>query len=68
MMRLHRLIGSWQGPGNLVLVSHGRTVAMLVWSPRTVSPEQGTMIVLEPMPGVRPKPFREIGTLAGGSR
>jgi phosphohistidine phosphatase SixA len=68
MGHLHHLIGSWEGPGNLVLVSHGRTVAMALWGPRIVSPEQGTVIVLQPTPSVRPRPFREIGTLAGGSR
>jgi broad specificity phosphatase PhoE len=68
MGRLHHLIGSWEGPGNLVLVSHGRTVAMLIYGPRSVSPEQGTVIVLEPTPGAHGRPFREIGTLSGGSR
>jgi hypothetical protein len=64
MARLHRLIGSWAGPGTLVMVSHGRTVAMLVYGPHSHSPEQSTAIVLEPTPGTRPRPFHEIGTLA----
>jgi Histidine phosphatase superfamily (branch 1) len=68
MRRLHWVIGNWKGPGNLLMVSHGRTVAMLVWNPRTVSPQQGSPIVLEPMPGNKPKPFYEMGSLSGGSR
>lgn len=68
MRRLHMIVGNWKGPGNLLMVSHGRTVAMLVWSPRTHSPEQGAPIVLQPTPGARPKPFVEIGSLPGGVR
>jgi hypothetical protein len=68
MGRLHGIIENWRGPGTLVMVSHGRTVAMLVYGPRSVSPEQATAIVLQPTPGTRPRPFHEIGTLAGGSR
>jgi Histidine phosphatase superfamily (branch 1) len=71
MGRLHGIIESWKGPGTLVMVSHGRTVAMLVYGPRSVSPEQATAIVLQPTPGARPRPFREIGALSppgGASR
>jgi len=56
------MIGSWMGPGNLLLVTHGRTVVRVVWADGRVSPEQGTLIVLQPMNGADP-PFREIGTI-----
>jgi hypothetical protein len=59
---LHQIIGSWTGPGTLVMVSHGRTVVWTVWGERRLSPEQATLIVLQPMPGNQP-PFKQIGSI-----
>ena len=66
--RIHGMIRNWEGPGNLMLVSHGRTVAAVVYGPRSLSPEQAEPIVLEPSEDSQTG-FREIGTLPppGGS-
>jgi len=68
MGRAHEIIRTWTGPGNLMLVSHGRTVAHLLYGPRSMSPQQAAAFVLEPTPGGR-APFREVGSIPppGGS-
>lgn len=68
MERAHEIIRTWTGPGNLMLVSHGRTVAHLLYGPRVMSPQQAAAFVLEPTPGGR-APFREVGSIPppGGS-
>jgi hypothetical protein len=60
--RIHGIIRSWEGPGNLMLVSHGRTVAAVVYGRNVRSPEQAEPIVLEPSDDNRTG-FREIGTI-----
>jgi hypothetical protein len=68
MGRAHEIIRTWTGPGNLMLVSHGRTVSHLLYGPRVASPQQAAAFVLEPTPGGR-APFREVGSIPppGGS-
>jgi len=44
---LDALIGKWQGKGNLVLVSHGSTIAALTG----VSPEPAEMVIATPRSG-----------------
>ena len=68
MARIREIIRSWSGPGNLMLVSHGRTVSRLLYGPRTVSPQQAAAFVLEPTPGGKAA-FREVGSIPppGGS-
>ena len=53
----------------MMLVSHGRTVAFVVYGPHSKSPEQAEPIVLEPTEDSRTG-FREIGTIPppGGSQ
>jgi broad specificity phosphatase PhoE len=59
----YRLVESWSGPGNLVLVSHGRTVANLLWGPGHQSPDQGTLYVLQPQPARKGRPFERLGSI-----
>jgi broad specificity phosphatase PhoE len=68
MARAHEIIRTWSGPGNLMLVSHGRTVSHLLYGPRVPSPQQAAAFVLEPTPNGRGS-FREVGSLPppGGS-
>ncbi|HZP98025.1 MAG TPA: histidine phosphatase family protein [Reyranella sp.] len=58
----HSLIREWTGPGNLLLVSHGRTVVDILWGDRRMSPEQGVLYVLEPTPDAR-EPFHIVGSI-----
>lgn len=60
--RAHQIIQSWAGPGNLVMVSHGRTVVAVVFGDNRPSPEQGALYVLQPTPGAK-EPFKEIGSI-----
>jgi phosphohistidine phosphatase SixA len=66
VLGLHAIIKSWSGPGNLLMVSHGRMVVAQVWGDNRHSPEQASMIVLQPLPQTPrgTKPFRVIGSLA----
>jgi len=68
MARAREIIRSWKGPGNLLLVSHGRTVARLLYGPRVMSPQQAAAFVLEPTPDGKGA-FREVGSIPppGGS-
>ena len=64
---IHGIIRSWEGPGNLMLVSHGRTLAAVLYGPHSLSPEQAGAHVLEPMNNE--KGFRDVGSIPppGGS-
>jgi broad specificity phosphatase PhoE len=59
---VHRIIREWSGPGNLLMVSHGRTVVALLYGDRRRSPEQARLFVLQPTPA-GPGPFREVGSI-----
>jgi hypothetical protein len=68
IMHIHGMIRSWEGPGNLMIVSHGRTLAALLYGPHSQSPEQAGVHVLQPMPDSKTG-FREVGSIPppGGS-
>ncbi len=68
IMHIHGIIRSWPGPGNLMLVSHGRTIAAVLYGPHSRSPEQAAAYVLEPTEGNKTG-FTEIGSIPppGGS-
>ncbi len=59
----HYVIRDWVGPGNLLMVSHGRTVVDILWGDRRQSPEQGELFVLEPTPNAA-EPFRLVGSIS----
>jgi len=61
--QVHGIIQRWQGPGNLLMVSHGRTVQAVLYGDGRPSPEQAAMFVLQPLPGSN-APFREVGSIA----
>jgi len=57
------IIQSWSRPGNLLMVSHGRTVVAVAYRDGRVSPSQGEMIVLHPLPG-SPQRYEVVGSIA----
>lgn len=60
--RVHDIIQGWQGPGNLLLVSHGRTVQAILYGDGRPSPLQAALYVLQPLPGGN-VPFKEVGSI-----
>ena len=63
VVQLGNIIGSWTGPGNLLLVSHGRTVVAVAYHDGRPSPSQGEMIVLHPLPN-SPARYEVVGSIA----
>jgi broad specificity phosphatase PhoE len=61
---IRRIIREWNGPGNLLMVTHGRTVVSVVWGDGRVSPEQGTLNVLQPLAAGQPS-FKRLGSIRG---
>jgi phosphohistidine phosphatase SixA len=61
--RVHGIIQNWRGPGNLLMVSHGRTVTAVLYGDGRPSPEQAALYVLQPTPGAS-MPFREVGSIS----
>lgn len=64
---VREIVGDWKGPGNLLMVSHGRTVVDILWGDRRRSPEQAVMYVLEPTPNADAH-FRIVGSIAPSDR
>ena len=60
--RVHEIIRRWEGPGNLLMVSHGRMVVNILWGDRRRSPEQAELYVLQPTPNER-APFHIVGSI-----
>jgi hypothetical protein len=60
---VHGMIQAWQGPGNLLMVSHGRTVVAILYGDGRPSPQQAALYVLQPTPGSS-MPFREVGSIS----
>jgi broad specificity phosphatase PhoE len=59
LRELKEMVGTWRGPGTLVLVTHGFTIRPLIG----IIPDQAEVVVLSPTPGIEPG-ARVVGRIA----
>jgi phosphohistidine phosphatase SixA len=61
--QVRTIIRNWHGPGNMVMVSHGRTLVHVLYRDNRHSPEQAGMYILQPTPDGQ-DPFIIVGSLS----